>query len=156
MSAVEQRLIDLGIVLPAAVRPIANYVPAVRVGSSVVVSGQICFGPDGTIPATFKGKLGASVSEADGRAAARACAVNILAQVKSVVGDLDRVIRCVRLGGFINSTPGFEALPQVMNGASDLMTEIFGESGKHARTTVGVAQLPLDAAVEVEGIFECR
>jgi enamine deaminase RidA (YjgF/YER057c/UK114 family) len=116
------------------------------------VSGQICFDTDGKLAA--KGQLGGSVSVEDGQKAARACAVNLLAQVKAALGDLDKVVRVVRLGGFINATPGFVDGPKVMNGASDLMVAVFGDKGRHARTTVGVAALPVDAAVEVEGLFE--
>jgi enamine deaminase RidA (YjgF/YER057c/UK114 family) len=101
-----------------------------------------------------KGQLGGGVSTEDGQKAARACAVNLLAQVKAALGDLDKVLRVVRLGGFVNSAPGFVDGPKVMNGASDLMVAAFGEKGKHARTTVGVSALPLDAAIEVEGLFE--
>jgi enamine deaminase RidA (YjgF/YER057c/UK114 family) len=116
-----------------------------------MVSGQICF-DSGKLVA--KGQLGGSVSIEDGQKAARACAVNLLAQVKAALGDLDKVVRVVRLGGFVNSAPGFVDGPKVMNGASDLMVAAFGEKGKHARTTVGVSALPLDAAIEVEGLFE--
>ncbi len=108
--------------------------------------------PSGKLVA--KGKLGAGVSIEDGQKAARACAINLLAQVKAALGDLDKVTRVVRLGGFINSDPDFLDGPKVMNGASDLMVAVFGDKGRHARTTVGVAALPLDAAVEVEGVFE--
>ena len=132
--------------------PVANYVPFVRSGNLLVVSGQICFGGDGKLVA--KGQLGAGVSIEDGQNAARACAVNLLAQVKAALGDLDKVLRVVRLGGFVNSVPGFLDGPKVMNGASDLMVAAFGEKGKHARSTVGVSALPLDAAMEVEGLFE--
>ncbi len=114
--------------------------------------GQLCFDAEGKLAA--KGQLGANVSIADGQKAARACAVNLLAQVKAAIGDLDKVLRVVRLGGFINSVPGFPDGPKVMNGASDLMVAAFGERGRHARTTVGVAALPGDAAAEVEGLFE--
>jgi enamine deaminase RidA (YjgF/YER057c/UK114 family) len=151
-GAVEQKLASLGITLPNPASPIANYVPAVRSGNLLVVSGQICFGADGKLVA--KGQLGGSVSIEDGQKAARACAINLLAQVKAALGDLDQVSRVVRLGGFINSAPGFADGPKVMNGASDLMVEVFGEKGRHARTTVGVSALPVDAAVEVEGQFE--
>ena len=123
-----------------------------RTGSLLVVSGQICLGADGKLVA--KGKLGDNVSIEDGQKAARACAINLLAQVKVALGDLDKLVRVVRLGGFINSVPTFVDGPKVMNGASDLMVEVFGDKGRHARTTVGVAALPADAAVEVEGMFE--
>ena len=152
MAQVEKRLAELGIVLPAPVPPVANYVPFVRTGSLLFVSGQICVGADGKLVA--KGKLGETVAIEDGQQAARACAINVLAQVKAAVGDLDKVERVVRLGGFINSEPTFLDGPKVMNGASDLMVQVFGDKGRHARTTVGVAALPVDAAIEVEGLFE--
>jgi enamine deaminase RidA (YjgF/YER057c/UK114 family) len=152
MAQVEQKLASLGIVLPTPAAPIANYVGFVRTGSLLVVSGQICLGPTGTLVA--KGKLGETVTVEQGQSAARTCAINLLAQVKMALGDLDKMVRVVRLGGFINSAPTFLDGPKVMNGASDLMVEVFGDKGRHARTTVGVASLPLDAAVEVEGLFE--
>jgi enamine deaminase RidA (YjgF/YER057c/UK114 family) len=151
-GSVEKKLASLGINLPTPAAPIANYVPFVRSQNMLVVSGQLCFGTDGNLVA--KGQLGNGVSLDDGQRAARACAINLLAQLKSALGDLDKVIRVVRLGGFINSAPGFADGPKVMNGASDLMVEVFGEKGRHARSTVGVAALPANAAVEVEGQFE--
>ena len=151
-GSVEKKLVSTGVTLPTPVSPIANYVPFVRSGNMLVVSGQLCFGVDGKLVA--KGQLGGGVSVEDGRLAARACAINLLAQIKAALGDLDKVARVVRLGGFINSAPGFTDGPKVMNGASDLMVEAFGENGRHARTTVGVAALPVDSAVEVEGMFE--
>ena len=132
--------------------PVANYVGFVRTGALLFVSGQICLGADGKLIA--RGKLGENVSIEDGQKAARACAVNLLAQLKLALGDLDKLVRVVRLGGFINSMPDFVDGPKVMNGASDLMVTAFGDRGRHARTTIGVSVLPLDAAVEVEGIFE--
>ena len=152
MAQVEQKLAALGIALPTPASPIANYVGFVRTGSLLVVSGQLCLGAGGTLVA--KGKLGEAVTVEQGQAAARACAINLLAQVKIALGDLDKVMRVVRLGGFINSAPTFLDGPKVMNGASDLMVTVFGDKGRHARTTIGVAVLPLDAAVEVEGLFE--
>ena len=152
MAQVEQKLAALGIALPTPASPIANYVGFVRTGSLLVVSGQLCLGAGGTLVA--KGKLGDNVMVEQGQAAARACAINLIAQVKAALGDLDKMVRVVRLGGFINSAPTFLDGPKVMNGASDLMVEVFGDKGRHARTTVGVAALPLDAAVEVEGLFE--
>ena len=153
---VEKKLADLGIALPKVAAPIANYVGAVRSGNLLYVSGQLCFGPDGKLVAT--GKLGGSVAGGvtieDGQKAARACAINLLAQIKAAVGDLDKVSRVIRLGGFISSVPEFLDGPKVMNGASDLIVEAFGDKGRHARTTVGVTVLPMDAAVEVEGLFE--
>jgi len=151
-GAAEAKLANLTITLPTPAAPIANYVPFVLSGRLLVVSGQLCFGADGKLVA--KGQLGHSVSIEDGQRAARACAINLLAQVKAALGDLDKVARVVRLGGFINSAPGFTDGPKVMNGASDLMVEVFGDKGRHARTTVGVSALPADAAIEVEGLFE--
>ena len=151
-GSVEQKLASLGITLPTPAAPIANYVAAVKSGNLLTVSGQLCFGADGKLVA--KGQLGGAVSMEDGVKAARAGAVNLLAQVKAAVGDLDKVTRVVRLGGFINSAPGYGDGPKVMNGASDLMVEVFGDKGRHARSTVGVSALPAEAAVEVEGTFE--
>ena len=148
---VEKKLRELGITIAAPAAPVANYVPSVRTGNLLMMSGQICL-DDGKLVA--KGQLGAGVSIEEGQKAARACAVNVLAQVKAALGDLDKVVRVVRLGGFVNATPDFLDAPKVMNGASDLMVAVFGEKGRHARTTVGVAVLPADAAIEVEGIFE--
>jgi enamine deaminase RidA (YjgF/YER057c/UK114 family) len=150
-GAVEKRLSELGIALAKPAAPVANYVPFVRTGKLLMVSGQICL-DSGKLVAV--GQVGGGVSIEDGQKAARACAVNLLAQVKVALGDLDNVSRVVRLGGFVNSAPGFLEGPKVMNGASDLMVEVFGEKGRHARTTVGVSALPQNAAVEVEGLFE--
>jgi enamine deaminase RidA (YjgF/YER057c/UK114 family) len=152
MAKVEAKLAELGIVLPTPAAPVANYIPFVRTGTLLVVSGQICLGADGKLVA--RGKLGENVSIEDGQQAARACAINLLAQVKAALGDLDKLVRVIRLGGFINSAPTFLDGPKVMNGASDLMVEALGDKGRHARSTVGVAALPADAAVEVEGMFE--
>jgi len=151
-ATVERKLAELGITLPPAPTPSANYVPFVHTGNLLSVSGQICLDAGGNLVA--RGRLGDMVSMEDGQKAARACALNILAQVKVAVGNLDKVVRVVRLGGFVNSAPGFTDGPKVMNGASDLMVEVFGERGRHSRSTVGVAALPADAAVEVEGLFE--
>jgi len=150
-GAVEKRLRELGIALTQPAAPVANYIPFVRTGDLLMVSGQICLESGKLVAA---GQLGGSVSLEDGQKAARACAVNLLAQVKAAIGDLDNVSRVVRLGGFVNSAPGFLEGPKVMNGASDLMVEAFGEKGRHARTTVGVSALPQNAAIEVEGLFE--
>jgi len=149
---VEKKLTELGISLPVLSAPIANYVPSVRSGNLLVVSGQLCFGADGKLVAT--GKLGANVTVEQGQAAARASAIQLFAQIKAALGDLDRVTRVVRLEGFISSVPTFLDTPKVMNGASDVFVQAFGDKGRHARTTIGVAVLPLDAAVEVEGLFE--
>jgi enamine deaminase RidA (YjgF/YER057c/UK114 family) len=151
-GTIEKKLAEVGITLPTPAAPIANYLPFVRTGNTVVISGQLCFGSDGKLVA--KGQLGAAVSIEDGQKAARACVVNLLSQLKGAIGDLDKVVRVIRLGGFINSAAGFADGPKVMNGASDLIVEVFGDKGRHARTTVGVSALPLDAAIEVEGLFE--
>ena len=157
MSTVKEGLERLGLSLPKAAAPVANYLPFVRSGNLVVVSGQLCLGPDGKIAEGHKGKLGGEVSQQAGIEAARLCALNVLAQVEAAVGDLDRgIVQCVRLGGFINAVPSFSALAPVMNGASDLMVALLGERGRHARSTIGVAALPLDACVEVEALFEVR
>jgi enamine deaminase RidA (YjgF/YER057c/UK114 family) len=151
-GTIDQKLASLGITLPEPASPVANYVGFVRTGNLLIVSGQICFDASGKLIA--KGKLGAGVSIEQGSAAARGCAINLLAQIKAALGDLDKVARVVRLGGFINSAPDFLDGPKVLNGASDLMVAVFGDKGRHARTTVGVSSLPADAAVEVEGMFE--
>jgi enamine deaminase RidA (YjgF/YER057c/UK114 family) len=152
MSA-EARLAALGLTLGAPVAPVANYVPFVRTGGLLFVSGQIPM-RDGSIG--WRGKLGDGVSLAEGQAAAQQCMINLLGQVRAALGSLDAVSRVVRLGGFVAAAPGFFDLAQVMNGASDLAADVFGEAGRHARSTVGVAVLPGDAAVEVEGVFEVR
>lgn len=155
MNAIETKLVELGITLPTPVAPVANYVPYVITGNLLIISGQLPFGADGKLADAHKGKLGGDIFNEAGLAAARQCAINLLAQAKAALeGDLGRITRCVRLGGFINAVPTFSALPAVMNGASDLMVEVLGDKGRHARTTVGVAELPADAAVEVEAIFE--
>jgi enamine deaminase RidA (YjgF/YER057c/UK114 family) len=151
-GTVEKKLAELGIVLPTPSSPVANYIPFVRVGALLFISGQICLDASGKLVA--KGKLGGGVSVEDGQKAARACALNVLAQVKAALGDLDKVKQVVRLGGFINSDPTFLDGPKVMNGASDVMVAVLGDKGRHARSTVGVAVLPADSAVEVEGVFE--
>ncbi len=154
MPAIESKLADLGVVLPTPAAPVANYVPFVLSGKMLVVSGQVPFGPGGTLADAHAGKLGGTVEVADGQAAARLCFVNVLAQAKAALGDLDRIARVVRLGGFINVEPGFVAVAAVMNGASDLAVEVFGDKGRHARSTIGVASLPFGCAVEVEALFE--
>src|SRR5882762_11594130 len=151
-GTIEQKLAAQGVILHEPASPVANYVGFVRTGNLLFVSGQVCANAEGKLIA--KGKLGAGVTIEQGYAAAQGCGVNLLAQVKAALGDLDKVVRVVRLGGFINSAPDFLDGPKVMNGASDLMVAVFGERGRHARTTVGVAALPADAAVEAEGTFE--
>jgi enamine deaminase RidA (YjgF/YER057c/UK114 family) len=149
---IDMKLAELGITLPRPMPPIANYVPYVVTGNVVVVSGQVP-AVDGRIAVT--GKVGQGVSLNQGIEAARLCFINVLVHLKAACGgDLDRVKRVVRLGGFIASAPGFTSQAQVMNGASDLAVAVFNEAGRHARTTIGVPALPADAAVEVEGLFE--
>lgn len=151
---IASRLREMGVSLPAAVAPGANYVPTVRSGNLLFIAGQVPV-RDGKLE--FVGKLGAGLSVEQGRQAARLCAINILAQVAAALdGDLDRVVRCVRLGGFVNAVPEFTEQPQVINGASDFIVEVFGDSGKHARTAIGAGSLPRGVAVEVDAIFEIR
>jgi enamine deaminase RidA (YjgF/YER057c/UK114 family) len=152
-GSIDQRLAELGIELPAPAAAAANYVPVRRSGDLLVVSGQL---PIEAGAVRYEGKLGGGVSLEDGQAAARLCAVNILAQVKAACGDLESIAACLRLGGFVACTPEFTDHPKVVNGASDLMVGVLGEAGKHARAAVGVPSLPFDAAVEVEAMFELR
>jgi enamine deaminase RidA (YjgF/YER057c/UK114 family) len=150
-SKIDARLAELGITLPEARAPAANYVPHVVSGSMVYVSGQVS--RDGSGPIT--GKLGAGVSVEEGAAAAATCAHQLIAQLRTACGgDLDRVRRVVKLTGFVNSAPDFTDQPRVMNGCSDVLVAVFGDAGWHARSAVGVAALPLGVAVEVEGVFE--
>ncbi|MCC7487343.1 MAG: RidA family protein [Burkholderiales bacterium] len=147
-----QHLIDLGIQLPVPAAPAGNFVPAVAVGSLLYVSGQV---PRGEGRIEFVGKLGREYGVEEGQKAARLCAANVLAQVNQACGgDLDRVVRCVRVTGYVNCTPEFAQHPQVINGASDFIVEVFGENGRHARTAIGVSSLPGGAACEVEAIFQ--
>jgi enamine deaminase RidA (YjgF/YER057c/UK114 family) len=152
-SILESRLADLGVILPNAPAPAANYVPFVQSGDLVFVSGQISNGPDGFIT----GKLGADMDVAAGAAAAKTCAISLLAQLKAACGgDLDRLVRVVKLTGFVNSTPDFTDQPKVINGASDFLVEALGDMGRHSRSAVSAASLPLGVAVEIEAIFEIR
>lgn len=153
MATPEERLADLGIELPEVVPPLAAYVPVVRTGGHVYTSGQLPL-VKGELSVT--GKVGAEVSPEEAKEQARICAVNALAAIRSLVGDLSQVVRIVKVVGFVASAPGFTGQPQVVNGASELLGEVFGEAGVHARSAVGVAVLPLDAAVEVEVIAEVR
>jgi enamine deaminase RidA (YjgF/YER057c/UK114 family) len=151
-SAVDKRLAELGIALPSPGAPGGNYVPFVVAGDLVFMAGQVARS-EGRM--AYAGKVGRDLGIEQGQAAARLCALNLLAQLKVACnGNLDRVMRCVRLGGFVNCAPDFKDQPKVVNGASDLMIEVFGERGKHARTAVGVAALPSDSAVEVEAVFQ--
>ncbi len=151
MSAIETRLSELGVTLPDAPAPAANYVPYVITGNTVYVSGQISMGPDGFIT----GKLGDTVSVEDGAAAAKTCAIGLLAQLKAACdGDIDRLVRVVKLVGFVNSTADFTDQPKVVNGASDFLVEALGDKGRHARSAVSAGSLPFGVSVEIEGIFE--
>lgn len=151
---VESRLQELGFTLPTPSAALATYVPFIKTGSLVFISGQL---PSWNGKLDYIGKVGREFSIEDGQAAARLCALNILAQLKGACeGDWSQVIGCVRLGGFIHSTDDFKEQPQVMNGASDLMVAVFGENGRHARAAVGVNALPLGAAVEIEAVFEVK
>ena len=148
--SIDSRLRDLNITLPGAPAPAANYVPYVQTGNLLFVSGQISSGPDGLI----KGRLGADMDVTQGAAAARACGLALLAQANAALGSLDRVARVVKLTGFVASTPDFTDQPEVVNGCSDLMVEVFGDKGRHARAAVSAAALPRGVAVEIEAIFE--
>lgn len=156
MSRIASRLDELGIVLPTPATPVANYIPFTRVGSLLMISGQLPLGLDGKVAPAHIGKLDAGASVEVARSAARLCAINALAQAKAALGDLEAIAQVARLGGFFNVAGRFDALAQAMNGASDLMVDLFGSRGRHARTTVGVAHLPLDAMVEIEAMFEVR
>ncbi|MBR0725006.1 RidA family protein [Bradyrhizobium manausense] len=148
----EQNLARLGISLPTTASPSANYVPARKVGSQLYISGQV---PSEGGKDKYTGKLGSDFSVEEGQAAARLCAINILAQVKQALdGNLERVVGVIRLGGFVNAVPEFRDHPKVINGASDLMVEVFGEAGRHARAAVGCSSLPRNVPVEVDAIFE--
>lgn len=148
---IEAKLAELGVTLPDAPAPAANYVPFVQTGNTVYVSGQISQNADGLLT----GKLGDKVSIEEGAAAARTCAISLLAQLKAACGgDLDRLVRVVKLVGFVNSTADFTNQPQVINGASDFLVAALGDKGRHARSAVSAASLPLDVSVEIEGIFE--
>ena len=148
--SIEDRLTELGITLPDAPAPAANYVPFVRSGNLVFISGQISADENGLII----GKLGENMETEAGAAAARRCGLALIAQLKSAIGSLDKVKRVVKLSGFVNSTPDFIEQPKVVNGCSDLMVEIFGDAGRHARAAVSAPSLPLGVAVEIEAIFE--
>jgi enamine deaminase RidA (YjgF/YER057c/UK114 family) len=153
MSTIDQRLAELGITLPQPAAPVASYLPAVHSGEHIHISGQISFDEAGGL---IKGRLGEDVDLDGGIAAARRCGIMLLAQMKAALGNLDRVERVVKLGVFVNSTPDFTDQPKVANGASELMQEVFGEAGRHARSAVGVASLPLGVAVEVDAIVAVR
>lgn len=151
-GTIDARLAELGLTIPDAPTPAANYVPWVVTGNLVFIAGQVPF-KDGEL--SHIGKLGDAYSIEDGQVCARIVAINILAQLKAACGgDLDKVTRCVKLGGFVNCTPDFTDMPKVVNGASDLIVDIFGDKGKHARFAVGAPSLPFDVAVEIDAVFE--
>jgi len=151
-DTIEQKLAELGVELPQPAAPVASYVPAVEVGGLLYISGQLPFIDSKVVT----GRLGENVSLEQGEAAARACGIMLIAQMKAALGSLDRVERIVKLGAFISSTPEFSAQPKVANGASDLMVQVFGPAGQHARSAVGVPVLPLGAAVEIDAIVAVR
>ncbi|WP_018146983.1 RidA family protein [Henriciella marina] len=150
MSTPEARLVSLGITLPEPMKAVANYVPFVISGQHLYVSGQVSSTPDGLVT----GRLGETMDLPAGQQAAKRCGINLIAQCKAAVGDLSRISHVVKLGGFVNAHPLFIDIPQVINGCSDLMVEVFGEAGRHARSAVACPTLPLGVAVEVDGIFE--
>jgi enamine deaminase RidA (YjgF/YER057c/UK114 family) len=153
MSTPEERLRALGLTLPQPTRPVANYVPFVLSGGALYISGQVSTDADGGV----RGVVGEDVSAEDAKRAARICGLNLIAQMKAALdGDLSRVTRIVKLGGFVQAGPGFFDIPQVLNGCSDLMVEVFGDAGRHARSAVGVYRLPLNFAVEVDAVAEVR
>lgn len=151
--SIQDRLLELGIALPEPPKPVAAYIPAVTFGHLVFISGQL---PSVAGQVKYAGKIGADLTPEEGYQAARLCAINALSVLAGEVGDLERVIRIVRVGGFVNSAPGFTGQPQVINGASELLGAVFGDNGRHARAAVGVNELPLNAAVEVELLAAIR
>src|SRR5579871_5993987 len=151
MSSPEARLKELGISLPTPPAPVASYVPFVASGKQIFISGQVTLAPDGL---KYVGVVGKDLSVEEGKAAARLCAINLIAQLKAALGDLGRVRRILKLTVFVNAVPGFAQQPEVANGASDLLAEIFGENGKHARSAVGAGSLPRNVATEAEAIVE--
>ena len=150
-GTIERRLAELNISLPAPPAPVASYVPYVVSGNLVFISGQVTMAEGGL---QYVGTVGKELTLDDGKSAARLCAINVLSQVRAAAGDLDRVRRCVRLGVFVNAVPGFSQHPEVANGASDLIVEVFGEAGRHSRAAVGAGSLPRNVAVEVDAVFE--
>ncbi len=150
-QTIETRLAELGVTLPEAAAPAANYVPYVITGNQLFISGQLPMGANGL---EHVGKLGDQLSVKEGKSAARLCAINLLAQAKAATGDLEKVVRLVKIVGFVNSTADFAQQPQVINGASDFLVEAMGDKGRHARSAVSAASLPFGAGVEIEAIFE--
>jgi len=153
MTAIEQRLSELGLKLPEAPQPVANYVPFLLSGDQLFISGQVSKDEAGRM---LTGALGAGVSIEDGQAAARHCALNLLAQAKAALGNLERIVQVLRLTGFVASSADFFDQPKVINGASDLLVAVLGDAGKHTRSAVGVASLPLNASVEIDAILKIR
>ena len=149
----EEKIKQLGITIPEPVKPLAAYIPAMQVGNLVMTSGQV---PISAGVVKYQGKVGKDLSEEEGKAAAKLCAINCLSAVKSVIGSLDKIERVLKLTVFIASAEGFTAQPKVANGASEFIGEIFGEAGKHVRSAVGVSELPLNSAVEIEMIVEIK
>ncbi|MEO9969605.1 MAG: RidA family protein [Hyphomonadaceae bacterium] len=152
MTTPESRLEDLGISLPPPMEAVANYVPFVISGNQLFVSGQISSGADGLV----LGRLGEDMTVEQGQAAARLCGINLIAQCKAALGDLSRLSRVVKLGGFVNAHKDFTDIPQIINGCSNLMVDVFGEAGRHARSAVSCPVLPLGVAVEIDGVFEIK
>ncbi len=148
--AIADKLKELGIELPQPVAPVANYVPFVKTGQMLFISGQVSLGPDGLV----RGRLGENMDLEAGQAAARLCGINLLAQAQAALGSLDKVVRVVKLGGFVNATGDFTDIPKVINGCSDLMVDVLGDAGRHARSAVACPVLPLGAAVEVDAVIE--
>lgn len=148
--SVAEKLKALGIALPEPVAPVANYVPFVKSGNLLFISGQVSLGPDGLV----RGRLGENMDLEAGQAAARLCGINLLAQAQAALGSLDKVTRVVKLGGFVNATGDFTEIPKVINGCSDLMVDVLGDAGRHARSAVACPVLPLGAAVEVDAVIE--
>jgi len=148
---IKSRLLELGIALPEAAAPAANYVPFVITGNQIWISGQLPF-RDGKVQ--YQGKVGADVTAEDGIAAARLCGLNIIAQAQAAVGDLDNIRRVIKLGGFVNAVSDFTDHPKVINGASDMIVDVFGDAGRHARFALGASGLPLNAAVEIDAVIE--
>lgn len=153
MPSIQARLKQMGLALPRPAAPVANYLPFTLAGGILCISGQLPFGADGKLSPAHKGKVGRDIFNEAGQEAARLCAINILAQAQEALGSLEHITHCMRITGYVNAAPGFQAIPNVINGASDLLVAVLGEKGKHARAAVGVAELPLDAAVEVEAMF---
>ncbi|MHB1421519.1 MAG: RidA family protein [Bacillota bacterium] len=149
----EKRIEELGLKIPEAPKPVAAYIPAVRVDNLIFTSGQIPFVHGELL---FRGKVGADLSEEEGYQAAKVCALNCLSVIKGLIGSLDRVDKIVKVTGYVNSAPGFNRQPLVINGASELLADIFGEAGQHARAAVGVCELPVDAAVEVDMVVRVK